>query len=160
QPVVAGPPSGLYRARKMFRRHRAAFVAAAAVVVVLVAGVVGTSWALLRAMRAERRAAAETLEARRQAAIAEAVNGFLNNDLLAAAAPSAARGQGKDVTMRQALDVAAERIDRASQGTGRFASEPLVEAGIRTAIGSTYSSLGEFAAAEPHLRRALESRRR
>jgi len=159
QPVLAGPPSGIYRARKMFRRHRAGFVAAAAVVVVLIAGVVGTSWALLRAVRAERQAATEAVEARRQTAIAEAVNGFLNNDLLGAAAPSAARGQGKDVTMRQVLDVAAERIDRASQGTGRLASEPLVEAGIRTAIGSTYRALGEFAAAEPHLRRALELRR-
>jgi len=159
QPVLAGPPSGIYRARKMFRRHRAGFVAAAAVVVVLIAGVVGTSWALLRAVRAERQAATEAVEARRQTAIAEAVNGFLNNDLLGAAAPSAVRGQGKDVTMRQVLDVAAERIDRASQGTGRLASEPLVEAGIRTAIGSTYRALGEFAAAEPHLRRALELRR-
>jgi len=159
QPVLAGPPSGIYRARKMFRRHRAGFVAAAAVVVVLIAGVVGTSWALLRAVRAERQAATEAVEARRQTAIAEAVNGFLNNDLLGAAAPSAARGQGKDVTMRQVLDVAAERIDRASRGTGRLASEPLVEAGIRTAIGSTYRALGEFAAAEPHLRRALELRR-
>jgi len=159
QPVLAGPPSGIYRARKMFRRHRAGFVAAAAVVVVLIAGVVGTSWALLRAVRAERQAATEAVEARRQTAIAEAVNGFLNNDLLGAAAPSAARGQGKDVTMRQVLDVAAERIDRASQGTGRLASEPLVEAGIRNAIGSTYRALGEFAAAEPHLRRALELRR-
>ena len=159
QPVLAGPPSGIYRARKMFRRHRAGFVAAAAVLVVLIAGVVGTSWALLRAVRAERQAATEAVEARRQTAIAEAVNGFLNNDLLGASAPSAARGQGKDVTMRQVLDVAAERIDRAAQGTGRLASEPLVQAGIRTAIGSTYRALGEFAAAEPHLRRALELRR-
>ncbi len=159
QPVLAGPPSGFYRARKMFRRHRTSIVAAAAVVLALIAGVVGTSWALLRAVRAERQAASEAVEARRQTAIAEAVNGFLNNDLLAAAAPSAARGQGKDVTMRQALDVAAERIDRASQGTGRFASEPLVEAAIRIAIGSTYQALGEYAAAEPHLRRAVELRR-
>ena len=159
QPVLAGPPSGFYRARKMFRRHRASIVAAAAVVLALIAGVVGTSWALLRAVRAERQAATEAVEARRQTAIAEAVNGFLNNDLLAAAAPSAARGQGKDVTMRQALDVAAERIDRASQGTGRFASEPLVEAAIRIAIGSTYRALGEYAPAEPHLRRAVELRR-
>ena len=143
QPVLAGPPSGFYRARKMFRRHRTSIVAAAAVVLALIAGVVGTSWALLRAVRAERQAATEAVEARRQTAIAEAVNGFLNNDLLAAAAPSAARGQGKDVTVRQALDVAAERIDRASQGTGRFASEPLVEAAIRIAIGSTYQALGE-----------------
>jgi eukaryotic-like serine/threonine-protein kinase len=159
QPVLAGPPSGVYRARKMFRRHRASFVAAAAVLLALVAGVVGTSSALLRAVRAERRAAAEAVEARRQTAIAEAVNGFLNNDLLAAAAPSAERGEGKDVTMRQALDVAAERIDRAAQGTGRFASEPLVEAAIRITIGATYRALGEYATAEPHLRRAVELRR-
>jgi serine/threonine protein kinase len=136
EPVLAGPPSGLYRARKLFRRHRAAILAAAAVLVALVAGVVGTSWALLRAVRAERQAASETVEARRQTAIAEAVNGFLNNDLLAAAAPSAARGQGRDVTVRQALDVAAERIDRASQGQGRFASEQVVEASSSHAIGA------------------------
>ena len=159
QPVLAGPPSGFYRARKMFRRHRVGIVAAAAVVVALISGVVGTSWALLRAVRAERQAATEAVEARRQTAIAEAVNGFLNNDLLAAVAPSAARGQGKDVTMRQALDVAAERVALASQGTGRFTSEPLVEAEIRIAIGSTYVALGEYAAADPHLRRAVELRR-
>ncbi|HVH57652.1 MAG TPA: serine/threonine-protein kinase, partial [Vicinamibacterales bacterium] len=78
QPVLAGPPSGFYRARKMFRRHRASVLAAAAVVLALIAGVVGTSWALLRAVRAERQAATEAVEARRQTAIAEAVNGFLN----------------------------------------------------------------------------------
>ena len=72
QPVLAGPPSGFYRARKMFRRHRVSVVAAAAVVLALIAGVVGTSWALLRAVRAERQAATEAVEARRQTAIAEA----------------------------------------------------------------------------------------
>ena len=159
EPVLAGPPSGRYRARKLFRRHRVSVLAAGAVVVALIAGVVGTSWALLRAVQAERRAAAEAVESRRQTAIAEAVNGFLNNDLLAAVAPSAARGQGKDVTMRQVLDVAAERIDRASQSGGRFASEPLVEAAVRLTLGHTYRELGAYAAAEPHLRRALQLRR-
>ena len=95
-------------------------VAAAAVILALIAGIAGTSWALLRAVGAERRAAAEAVEARRQTAIAEAVNGFLNNDLLAAVVPSANRGQGKDVTMRQVLDVAGERIDKASQSGGTF----------------------------------------
>jgi eukaryotic-like serine/threonine-protein kinase len=157
--VLAGPPSGLYRARKLFRRHRVSVLAASAVVVALIAGVIGTSWALLRAVQAERQAAAEAVESRRQTAIAEAVNGFLNNDLLAAVAPSAARGQGKDVTMRQVLDVAGERIDRASQSGGRFASEPLVEAAVRLTLGHTYRELGAYAAAEPHLRRAVELRR-
>jgi tetratricopeptide (TPR) repeat protein/predicted Ser/Thr protein kinase len=101
----------------------------------------------------------EAAEARRQTAIAEAVNAFLNNDLLAAVAPSARRGQGKDVTMREVLDVAAERIDQASKDGGRFAGDPFVEASIRTTLGSTYRALGAYPAAEPHLRRALELRR-
>jgi serine/threonine protein kinase/tetratricopeptide (TPR) repeat protein len=160
EPVTAGPPSGIYRARKLFRRHRAKILAAGAVALVLVVGVIGTSWALLRAVRAERRAGAEAVEARRQTAIAEAVNAFLNDDLLAAVAPSAARGQGKDVVMREVLQVAGERLDRASKDGGRFAAEPLVEAAIRTTLGHTHRELGEYAAAEPHLQRALELRRK
>jgi tRNA A-37 threonylcarbamoyl transferase component Bud32/tetratricopeptide (TPR) repeat protein len=102
----------------------------------------------------------EAAEARRQTAIAKAVNAFLNDDLLAAVAPSAQRGKGKDVTMREALDAAAARIDQASKDGGRFAAEPLVEASIRATLGATYRELGELSAAEPHLRRALELRRR
>ncbi len=160
EPVAAGPPSRAYRARKLVRRHRAAFLAAGAVALALLAGVVGTTWALVRAVRAERVAAAEATEARRQAAIAEAVNDFLNVDLLAAVAPSAKKGQGKDVTMREALAAAAERLEKDSRGGQRFANEPLVEAEIRNAIGYTYRELGDFPAAEPHLVRAFELRRR
>lgn len=158
EPVTAGPPSGAYRAQKLFRRHRVAFVAGGVVVLTLVAGVFGTTWALLRARSAERRASAEAAEARRQAAIAEAVNDFLNVDLLAAVAPSARPGQGKDVTMREVLAVAADRIDRDSKEGGRFATEPLVEASVRDALGKTYYELGDYPAAEPHLRRSLELR--
>ena len=160
EPVLAGPPGGLYRARKLIRRHKGAFLAAGAVALALAAGVVGTSWALLQAVRAERQAAASAVDARRQTAIAQAVNAFLNEDLLAVARPSAARGQGKDVTMREVLDVAAERIDEASKTGGRFAGEPLVEAQIRSTLGDTYMELGEYAAAEPQVMRALELRRR
>jgi len=160
EPVSAGPPSSAYRARKLFRRHRVAFLAGGVVVLALAAGVAFTSWGLLRARRAEQKAAAEAAEARRQAAIAEAVNAFLNVDLLAAVAPSAQKGQGKDVTMREVLAAAAARLDKDSQAGGRFASEPLVEAGIRNAVGDAYMQLGDYPAAEPHLKRALELRRK
>jgi len=153
EPVSAGPPSGAYRARKLFRRHRAAFLAGGAVALALLAGVVGTSWALMRA-------AAEAKEARRQAAIAEAVNDFLNVDLLAAVAPSAKKGQGRDVTMREVLAVAAERLEKDGRDGGRFASEPLVEADIRNAVGYAYRELGDYKAAEPHYLRTLELRRK
>ena len=124
------------------------------------AGVVGTSWALLRAVRAERRVAAEAVEARRQTAIAEAVNGFLNKDLLAAVVPSANAGPGQG-----RHDAAGTRRGRRTdrQGVTRSGdvSRPNRSSKRRFASRSddTYRELGAYAAAEPHLRRAVELRR-
>ncbi len=96
---------------------------------------------------------AKTHEAQRERDVARAINDFLNDDLLASVAPSARKGRGKDVSMREALDAAAERIG------GRFAGQPEVEAAIRATLGDTYCALGEYARAEPQLERALALRR-
>ena len=80
--------------------------------------------------RAER----ERTEAKRQARIAQAVNEFLNQDLLAAADPS--RNADRDVTMRSVVDIASAKVK------GRFPNEPLVEAAIRRTLGQTYMGLG------------------
>jgi len=151
EPVVARPPGAVYRTRKLIRRNKAAFGALAMVFVTLVVAVTATSWGMFRAVRAERRAAQE-------AAIAREVNDFLNDDLLAVVAPSAEKGRGKDVRMREVLDVAAQRIEEDAATRERFAAMPAVEAAIRTTLGRTYQRLGEYDAAEPHLRRALEIR--
>jgi serine/threonine protein kinase len=60
EPVVASPPSRLYRLQKLVRRNRATFAAGAVVVVALVAFSFVSTWLLIK----ER-------EARRQAALAE-----------------------------------------------------------------------------------------
>src|SRR5262249_26295726 len=72
EPVVARPPSNLYRIQKAIRRHRVAFAASTAVAVALVLGVVVSSWQAVRATRAEQeqalqraRADEETVHARR-----------------------------------------------------------------------------------------------
>jgi len=158
EPVTAGPPSSVYRFGKLVRRRRGTVAAVGAVLLALVGGIIGTSWGMLRALRAERQAARDAAEARLQTAIAESVNDFLNDDLLAAVAPSANRGRGRDVTMLEALAVAADRIEEESSGGGRFANQPLVEASIRLTIANTYRELGEYAAAEPHAVRALDLR--
>ena len=62
--------------------------------------------------------------------------------------------------MRDVLDEAAKRIEDASGVGGRFEDKPLVEASIRHTLGVTYMALGEYPAAEPHLVRARELRRR
>src|SRR5439155_24757121 len=49
EPVAAGPPTAAYRLRKFVRRNRPQVVAAGLVLLALVAGIVGTTWGLLRA---------------------------------------------------------------------------------------------------------------
>jgi serine/threonine protein kinase/tetratricopeptide (TPR) repeat protein len=72
-PVLACPPSVGYRLRKFARRHRAAVGTAAAILFVLVAGIVGTTFGLIRAehRRAEAEQARGNEAAQRQIAEAE-----------------------------------------------------------------------------------------
>lgn len=99
----------------------------------------------------QRRVEAETSAAlaRQQARIAETVTAFLNDDLLAALAPE---HQGRNVTVKQVLDMAALRLGV------QFASEPEIEAALRTTIGTSYHRLGELAAAATMLERGLALR--
>ncbi len=54
EPIVARPPSNLYRLQKLIRRNKLAFAAAGAVVIALLLGVVVSGWQAVRATRAER----------------------------------------------------------------------------------------------------------
>ena len=143
QPVAAGPQSVRYRLKRFVSRHRGLLMIGGVSVVLLIAGILGTTLGLLQARR-------EAARARVQTAIATEINNFLNQDLLAAVAPER---QGIEVSMREVLDAAAQRIE------GRFPDQPLVEASLRQTIGHTYKALGIYPAAEPHYLRAIEIRR-
>lgn len=70
EPLDAGPPTPLYRARKFVARNRVGVLAASAVLVALLAAVAGTSAGLVRSLRAEgqaREALAAEETARRDA---------------------------------------------------------------------------------------------
>ena len=144
EPVLAVPPSAAYRARKLARRYRAALATAAALMLVLMAAAGIT----IR----------QSIRANSEAAVAQAVNDFLQNDLLAQA--SAANQSGPrtkpdpDLKVRTALDRAAQRI------AGKFDGQPEVEAAIRDTIGLTYMDLGLYPEARKQLERALELHRR
>jgi len=142
QPIRARPATAAYQFRKFARRNRALVGGIAAVFVVLVAGVAVSTTFAVRENKARR--AVQT-----QARIASAVNAFLNHDILGAARPERARG--KEVTIRQAVDTAAAKID-----AGSLRGDPEVEAAVRQTIGNVYQELGEYAKAEPHLIRACE----
>ena len=144
EPVLAVAPSVAYRARKFARRYRAALATACAFAVVLV---VAAGISIRQSIRANR-----------EAAVAQAVNDFLQNDLLAqASAANQSRRTAKpdpDLKVRTALDRAAARI------AGKFDRQPEVEAAIRDTIGQTYMDLGLYPEARTQLERALELYRR
>ena len=142
--VLAVPPSFTYRARKFARRYRAALVTACAFALVLIAAAVISIY--------------QSIRANREAAVAQAVNDFLRNDVLAQASAANQSGPGSkpdpDLKVRTALDRAAQNI------TGKFDKQPEVEASIRETIGQTYTDLGLYPPARKQLERALELRRR
>ena len=65
EPVIARPPSAVYRLGKAFRRNRAAFAAAAAVVMTLFGGSIVSTWQFLEARR--ERDSAQTARRRLEA---------------------------------------------------------------------------------------------
>jgi non-specific serine/threonine protein kinase/serine/threonine-protein kinase len=150
-PVEAGPPSTWYKMRRYGRKHRAAILASAAFVLLLITSTIVSASLAIRAMRAER-------TAREQAAIAQAVNDFLQQDLLGQADVDNQATLGErpdpDIKVRTLLDRAAERIE------GKFKDQPLVEAAIRRTIGETYLCIGLSDRAEPHLGRSVALARR
>lgn len=148
KPLLAGPESLSYRVQKLVRRHRALVVGTSAVVLSLLAGIVSSTIFALGQSRARIEAVAARDEAQQQARISEAVNNFINRDLLASPDPSVARG--RNVTVLEVLDVASRRVQ------GRFVDAPLIEAGIHVTLGITYLSLGEYEKAEPHSVRAFD----
>src|ERR1017187_5677162 len=74
EPVEAGPPSATYRLSKLARKHRVALATAALFLILLAVAAIVSTWEAVRARRAEQ--------------VAEAVNGFLQKDLLSQASSS------------------------------------------------------------------------
>ncbi|QEG34780.1 serine/threonine-protein kinase [Bythopirellula goksoeyrii] len=182
--VEACPPSRRYQLKKFARRNKSLIATSAAIAAALLVGTSLATWQAIRATqerdravaaeskaeeeaeRADReaikanaeavRAAEQARRADTEAAIAKAVNEFLQKDLLGMAdAALQAEAQllpDPNIKLRTVLDRAAENIE------GRFSDQPLVEAAIRHAIGASYASIGEYKKAETHYQRAIEIR--
>jgi serine/threonine protein kinase/tetratricopeptide (TPR) repeat protein len=169
EPVLAGPPSPIYRARKFLRRHRGnAIFAGSVIVLLMVLGAIFAAFGFMTvlvvvlvafgitmsvmfgAQRAERmRADRERDRAVREAETTAQVTATLE-EMLASVDPTKS---GRDVTVKEMLDQTAKTL-----GVD-FKARPLVEASLRHTVGMTYEALGEYDDAEQHLRRAVEIRR-
>jgi len=142
QPVLASPPSTLYRMRKFVRRHRVGVASAAALLIVLVA------FAVDRTVQA-RRIAVERDRASQEAATSRFVSDFMVG-LFQVSDPSESRGNR--ITAREILDVGAETI------RDELADRPLVQARLMSTMGDVYTGLGLFGQALPLLEESLAIR--
>ena len=139
--VTARPPTRAYRWKKLVARHRSAVLAAALILTTLVVATTVSALLAVRASRAHARANTETETLR------EVVD-FINSGLFAQANPH--EEPNRNVTLRAVVDRAARKLD------ARSIHRPSVEVALRTTIGETYRSLGEYESSLKHLRRAHE----
>jgi len=151
EPVSAGPPSTVYRAKKFVRRHRFGVVAAAALVLLLLAFGVTMAVQAERIARERDRANQEAVRATEEAATAKQVSDFLVG-LFQVSNPSEARGS--TITAREVLDRGAKKAE------AELAGQPLVQARLMNTMGRVYDQLGLYDQALPLLEAALATQRR
>lgn len=148
--VVAGPPSRVYRISRFVRRNRALVLGSLLAVALLIAGVVGTSIGLVRALSANERLLASQEREARQRMRAQETSRTLA-DVLTRVAPRLARG--KDTTLLEA--VLGDMSARLAAGE---IAEPLVEAELDQVAGVAFQRLGRLDEAIRHFERAAASR--
>lgn len=128
RPVSARAPTKAYRAMRFVRRHRALSIAAAIVFASLLAATIVSTLAAQRARVA-------LAEAQSRATELAAVNGFVET-MLTEADPEHA--QGRDLRVRDILDVAGAELDSSSLSPGAIAR-------LRQVLGVTWLGLGDAA---------------
>ncbi len=101
-----------------------------------------------QAREAQAKEAIAAASARKEADRAMAINTFLRRIIDAA---DAVKGGGKDVTLRQLLDQVTGELD-----AGALSGQPLVEAGVRHSLSTSYMSLNLAKIANLHMTRAME----
>ncbi len=163
EPIVARPASAIYQLSRFARRHRGLLAGAAVAAVVMIVATVVSTWLAARAIRAEglaadrlkdavaaqARAEERAEAARREATKFKAALEFID-DTLASADPYRSPG-AKEVSLGEALARASDSLT-----SGALSEQPEVEMSVRTMIGNTLRSAGDYESAEAHLKRAVE----
>ncbi len=133
EPVVARPPTALYRLQKLVRRNQVIFTASTAVAMAIVVGLVVSTWLFFSEQTARR-------DADRAARRSQLVALFLGY-MLRGVGPGVALG--RDTTLlREILDNTLARV------TNDLKDQPEVQAEICNTLGEVYRALGQSGKAE------------
>jgi serine/threonine protein kinase/multisubunit Na+/H+ antiporter MnhF subunit len=160
EPVLARPPSTVYRFQKMIRRHKLAFAAGAAVATAVLVGLAVSTYLFIQERRAHDRALAaekeqselrkeaeaDSKKAKSEAERAEAAVALANQRLTDSEAisqflikvfqsPDPAR-DGRTITVAEILGAAVKKLE------SDLARQPERRAKLQATLGATYHSLG------------------
>jgi eukaryotic-like serine/threonine-protein kinase len=132
EPVVACPPSNLYRFQKLVRRNKAVMTFAALTATVLVAATGISGWQAARAKSANKLAAARLIESENARKDSEAISKFLTEVFQS---PDPAR-DGRTITVAETLSNATQKLDN------ELTNQPAHRAKLLGTLGATYHALG------------------
>jgi serine/threonine protein kinase/tetratricopeptide (TPR) repeat protein len=142
EPVMAAPPSALYRLKKFMRRHKRIVSAGVIVTVLLLVGIFEITTGLLLQRQAR-------IEAQKEVERARVVMDYMLRTVSAMD-----NIKGSEVKAAAILDAASAKIDSV------YSHQPEVEAAVRSTVGQFYMELGLHGLAEQHLRQALGIRQK
>jgi serine/threonine protein kinase/Tfp pilus assembly protein PilF len=142
EPVIARPPSLSYRVRKFASKHRVGVVAVSLVALSLIGGIIGTSLALARALKAEKSAEIRRQEAETNLAFARKGNAILGS-VFANLDPKAQYYEVSDLrnALQDNLSQAVEELQESAVGNA------LEIAQMQETLGGSLLSLGDSAKA-------------
>jgi serine/threonine protein kinase len=131
EPVVARPPSRLYRLQKLVRRNKIVFIAGAAVAIALLIGFGTSTWLFFREHDARQRA----VNAEEKAELAQANEATLRQ-----------KAEAREKITQAAFLVSQDRFAEADQflGNNSFSIQPTIES------AAVFRSLGEWHALQGH----------
>lgn len=162
EPVEAKPPSRSYRFSKFLKRNKGTATAASLVVLALIAGIIGTSYGLMKAERARvaesRRADAETVaneQAQKRLGQLTQFNDILSSIFVSLDPRSAANdGRPLQAILVDQLGEAAAQLDADSIG------DPLVVAEMQATLGESLLALSSPAEAIILLKKSRDTHER
>jgi serine/threonine protein kinase len=152
EPVLAGPPTVVYRVRKFVRRNRGQVIAAGLVLAALVAGTIGTTAALIWAWRAEAGTrAALAAETRARARTRDALHAMTDDVIEKLFAQQAKLGDNEKAFLRKVLTY----YEDFAREQGETAEARAVAAGGQLRVAKVRAVLGERREAEEGYRTAI-----
>ncbi len=151
EPILARPPSKLYKLQKTVQRNRLLFAGVGVIALLLVSGLIVVSMSLAGEHRSRREAEIAQLKAEAASSKSQQVTKFLE-DMLNGVEPSVALG--RDTTMlREILNRTADRVGK------EMTNQPAIEAELLSMLGTLYEQIGNYDRAEEIHRSALAIRR-